>query len=110
MKSCERLLVTDVLTASAEVIFRISFSTLKMTTAEAVETSVTNSLFEDHTNLDDLPSRTCTEFPGFIRFTLMQLCLVLDMLRTLLEKHAPVEEYVNWMDNIIERRVMKVSD
>ena len=46
------MLVTDVSTASAVVIFRADtehgdFSTLKMTTAEAVETSVTNSLSQD---------------------------------------------------------------
>ena len=33
--------------------------TLKMTTAEAFKTSVTNSLSQDYSNLDDLPSPTC---------------------------------------------------
>ena len=31
---------------------------------------------------------------------------VLDMLKTLLEKPAPVEEYVEWMDKIVERRIV----
>ena len=33
---------------------------------------------------------------------------VLDMFRTLLEKPAPVEEYVEWMDKIVERRIVVV--
>ena len=32
---------------------------MKMTTAEAVETSVTSSLSQDYANVDDLPSSTC---------------------------------------------------
>ena len=46
--------------------------TLKMTAAEAVETSVTttNSLSQDFTNLDDQPSQTLKDTPGFIPFTL----------------------------------------
>lgn len=32
---------------------------------------------------------------------------VLDMLRTLLEKPALVEDYVEWMDKIVERKLMK---
>ena len=45
------MVVSDVSTASAAVIFRV---TLKMTAAEAIETSVTtiNSLSQDFTNLD----------------------------------------------------------
>ena len=46
-----------------------TFSTLKMTTDEAVETSVTNSLSQDYTNVDVLPSPTCTESPGLKSFT-----------------------------------------
>ena len=42
-----------------------------MTAAEAVETLVTNSLFQDFTNLHDLPSPTCTDSPGFKPFTLL---------------------------------------
>ena len=30
------------------------------------------------------------------------------MLRTLLEKPAPVDNYVEWMDMIVERRIVKV--
>ena len=43
-----------------------------MTTAEAVEMSVTtiNSLSQDFTNLDDQPSQTLTDTPGFKPFTL----------------------------------------
>ena len=46
--------------------------TLKMTAAEAIETSVTtiNSLSQDFTNLDDQPSQTLTDTPGFKPFTL----------------------------------------
>ena len=49
--------------------------TLKMTAAEAVETSVTtiNSLSQDFTNLDDQPSQTLTDTPGFKPFTLMYI-------------------------------------
>ena len=47
---------------------------MKMTAAEAVETSITNSLSQDYSNLDDLLSLTCTEFPGFKPFTLL-ICL-----------------------------------
>ena len=44
-----------------------------MTSAEAVETSVTtiNSLSQDFTNLDDQPSQTLTDTPGFKPFTLI---------------------------------------
>ena len=38
--------------------------------AEAVETSVINSLSQDYSNQDDLLSPTCTDFPGFKLFTL----------------------------------------
>ena len=51
-----------------------SYSSLdsEMTAADAVETSVTtiNSLSQDFTNLDDQPSRTLTDTPGFKPFTL----------------------------------------
>jgi hypothetical protein len=30
------------------------------------------------------------------------------MLRTLLEKPAPVEDFVEWMDKIVERRIITV--
>ena len=43
-----------------------------MTAAEAVKTSVTNSLSQDYTNLDDLPSPTRTDSPGFKLFTLLR--------------------------------------
>ena len=33
---------------------------------------------------------------------------VLEMLRSLLEKPAPVDDYVEWMDRIVERRIVKV--
>ena len=44
-----------------------------MTAAEAVETSVTtiNSISQDFTNLDDQPSQTLTDTPGFKPFTLL---------------------------------------
>ena len=42
-----------------------------MTAAEAVETSLTKSLSQDYTNLDDLLSPTCTDYPGFKPFTLL---------------------------------------
>ena len=35
---------------------------MKMTATELIEMSVTNTLSQDYTNLDDLPSPTCTEF------------------------------------------------
>jgi hypothetical protein len=38
------------------------------------------------------------------------VCTVLDMLRTLLEKPALVEDYVEWMDKIVERKLMKVGN
>ena len=43
--------------------------------ADAIETSVANSLSQDYTNLDDLPSPTCTDSPGFTPFTLITLVL-----------------------------------
>ena len=48
--------------------------TLKMTVAEAVETSVsiTNSLSQDHTNLDDHISQTSIDTPRFKPFILYQ--------------------------------------
>ena len=74
------MVVTDVSMASAAVIFRV---TLKMTAAEAVETSDTtiNSLSQDFTNLDDQPSQTLTDTPGFKPFTLP--CDQLQLLVTL---------------------------
>ena len=42
-----------------------------MTAAEAVEMSVTNSISQDCTNLDDVPS-TRTDSPGFKPFDLSQ--------------------------------------
>ena len=70
------MVVTDVLTASAAVIFRVL--TLKMTAAEAVETSVItiNSLSQDFTNLDDRPSQTLTDTPGFKPFTLTHFYVI----------------------------------
>ena len=50
-----------------------------MTAAEAVETSVTNSLSQDYANLDDRPSPTCTDTPGFKPFTLLLLLLSLSL-------------------------------
>ena len=49
----------------------------------AVETSVTtiNSLSHDFTNLDDQPSQTLTDTPGFKPFTLLWL-LVMKMWHT----------------------------
>ena len=62
MKSWERLLmaVTDVSTASAVVMIRVTW---EVTVAEAVETSVTtiNSLSQYFTNLDDQLSQTSAE-------------------------------------------------
>ena len=37
------------------------------------------------------------------------IILVLDMLKTLLERAAPVEDYVEYMDKIVERRLIKVT-
>ena len=58
-----------------EDVFQVEFIDreiyLRMTAAEAVETSVTNSLSQDYTNLNDLPSPTCTDSPGFKPFTLL---------------------------------------
>ena len=48
-----------------------SFSTVKMTAAEAVEMSVTNSLSQNYTNLDGLQSLTCIDSPRFKPFTLL---------------------------------------
>ena len=42
-----------------------------MATAENVEASVTNSLYQDYTNLDNLPSPTSTDSSGFEPFTLI---------------------------------------
>ena len=49
------------------------FLTPKMSAAEAVEMSVTNSLSQDYSNLDDLLSLTCTDSPGFKQFTLINI-------------------------------------
>ena len=45
-----------------------------MTAAETVETSVTtiNILLQDFTDLDDQPSQTLTDTPGFKPFTLLR--------------------------------------
>ena len=43
-----------------------------MIAAEAIEMSVTKSLSQDYTNLDDLPSPTCTDSPWFKLFTLLR--------------------------------------
>ena len=53
---------------------------LAMTTAEAVETSVTtiNILSQDFTNLDDQPSQTLTNTLGFKPFTLLKKIFSLD--------------------------------
>ena len=55
-------------------IYSVTLLTLKMTAADAVETSVTtiNSLPQDFTNLDDQPSQTLTDTPGFKPFTLLR--------------------------------------
>ena len=49
--------------------------TLRMTTAEAAETSVTTtdikSLSQDYTNLDDHILQTCIDTPRFKPFTLI---------------------------------------
>lgn len=34
---------------------------------------------------------------------------VLEMLRSLLERPAPVHDYVEWMDRVVERRIVKVG-
>ena len=49
------------------------FLTPKMSAAEAVEMSVTNSLSQDYSNLDDLLSLTCTDSSGFKPFTLINI-------------------------------------
>lgn len=41
-------------------------------------------------------------------YELIHTAAVLDMLRTLLERPAPVEDYIEWMDKIIERKIIKV--
>ena len=53
--------------------------TLKMTATEAVETSVTtiNSLSQVFTNLNDQPSQTLTDTPGFKPFTSVRLRFIL---------------------------------
>ena len=48
-----------------------------MTAAEAVETSVTNILSQNHTNLDDLPSPKCTDSAGFKAFTFWQFSSIM---------------------------------
>ena len=69
-------MATDVSTASAAFVFRVEKEVkLKMIAAEAIETSVTNSLSQDYTDLDDLPSPTCTDLPGFKSFTFeLRIC------------------------------------
>ena len=49
---------------------------MKIAAAEAVETSVTHSLSQDYSNLDDLLSLTFTDSPGFKPFTLLSLQFV----------------------------------
>ena len=49
------------------------FLTQKSTATEAVETSVTNSLSQDYSNLDDLLSLTCTDSLGFKPFTVIKM-------------------------------------
>ena len=44
---------------------------MNMTTDESVKTSVTNGLSQDYTNLDNLPSPTCTVSPGIKPFTFL---------------------------------------
>ena len=69
--------------------------TLKMTAAEAVETSVTttNSLSQDFTNLDDIdqPSQTLTDTPGFKPFTL---------LRSLGQSEELAKNYIRYASNV----------
>ena len=68
--------MTDVLTASISGGYlqnqKESFSTLKMITAEAAETSVINSLSQDYADSSDLRSPTCIDSPGFKPFTLIK--------------------------------------
>ena len=54
-----------------------------MTAAEAVETSVTtiNSLSQDFTNLDDQPSQTLTDTPGFKPFTLETVLIIYALIK-----------------------------
>ena len=60
--------------------------TLKMTTAQVVETSVTvtNSSFQNYTHQDDHTTRT-TDTPWFKPFTKKQLCRALQKLTVLSE-------------------------
>ena len=63
-----------------------------MTAAEAVETSVTNSLSQDYTNMDDLPSLTCTDSPGLKPFILNMVYFLVTLLAQL---------YKEWKKNVI---------
>ena len=60
-----------------------------MTDAEAVETSVTNSLSQDYSNLDDLLPLTCTDSPGFKPFTLLECMLHILRITPSNIKHLP---------------------
>ena len=54
--------------------------TLKMTTAQVVETSVTNSLSKDYSHPDDHAKQT-SDTPGFKPFTIYKVCLLLNALK-----------------------------
>ena len=73
--------MTDVSTTCAVVIFRVKETltlTLKMTTAQVVETSVSdnsNSPIQDYVHSDDQTQPTVEMTPGFKPFTVSQMCL-----------------------------------
>ena len=66
--------MTDVSATCAVVIFRVKEKTLKMTTAQVVETSVTvnnNSPIQDYVHPDDQTQPTFDMTPGFKPFTVL---------------------------------------
>ena len=81
--------------------------TLKMTTAQVVETSVTvnnNSPFQDYVHPDDQTQPTFEMTPGFKPFTrLVQMHVTVHVISTTYRRHLPLhEKYPDFLSVILQ--------